>query len=418
MVCGRWRDIALGTPALWSYIHFSFWGDDMELLPQHAGNRLVRKVQLLLNHSGNCPLDLTLDLFATDDWGTPAIPVYTEPIIDALVRHSHRWATLDLTAGQKVLSSASWLPISERLPLLRNLRFCPVRLNEDQQDLIVDFFGVCPVLNTCTSICGGRTALPWAQITAVELLEWKLDPIFQLLTPANAGTWKRLTLMLDVEVHQTVATGSIGSACLNMLNALTVEACLHTQIACGFDILTTPQLSSLEIRGCVSREFKDKFSSESWDGKPIAAFLKRSSCIITHLHLKWLPMTDKHAIFLLQQMPHIESLIIEECSRQVDDRRMNKIVVPSLLQKLLLDGSSPTERILPQLSSLELVVHVDVPIKLLAEVLKSRQHCLKLVDIKIIGKKGKRPPAEFRKFCGFPFPKTIGNEIEHWTLSS
>ncbi|KAL0065736.1 hypothetical protein AAF712_007219 [Marasmius tenuissimus] len=107
-------------------------------------------------------------------------------------------------------------------------------------------------------------------------------------------------------------------------------------------------LSSLRIwgeRGCLTDEWP------TWDNTCLEAFLQRSSCFITSLHLDALPIIDMQVLALLRLIPTITSLCVGELSCEQE----NRIVTASFLDGL--NTSLDSVPLAPQLTHLKVRVH-------------------------------------------------------------
>ncbi|KAG8721335.1 hypothetical protein FRC09_008055 [Ceratobasidium sp. 395] len=90
-VCRRWRESAIQTPSLWSYIEFDFtdYGD-------HP--RLPRAEQLWLERSKGSPLHIQFYCLRNEDYGPPYVPrpLALPQMVEALLPYSNHIAALNL----------------------------------------------------------------------------------------------------------------------------------------------------------------------------------------------------------------------------------------------------------------------------------------------------------------------------------
>ncbi|KAJ8075909.1 hypothetical protein PM082_021541 [Marasmius tenuissimus] len=117
--------------------------------------------------------------------------------------------------------------------------------------------------------------------------------------------------MYKIGFNHTSDSGNTEHHSSNTVTSITSE--FDSQLAFGatFRLLTIPSLTSLHL--CGSNE--SLYEWPIWDGVAVADFLSRSSCSITSLCLKNLPITADQTITLLEHIPTLVSLEIEERRR-------------------------------------------------------------------------------------------------------
>ncbi|KAL0568369.1 hypothetical protein V5O48_013615 [Marasmius crinis-equi] len=138
-----------------------------------------------------------------------------------------------------------------------------------------------------------------------------------------------------------------------------------------------------------------------WTASVTADFLARSACSLTTLCLKRLPITDRQAIILLELMPDLTSLQIEE----LEDPGVtsNRVVTDTFLQQLVVDQESyrlgqAGDSFLPRLTDIRLRLHGNnlseqdlfavVSSRWIPEVARQAETgiaCLTSVDITVMG---------------------------------
>ncbi|KAI0036287.1 hypothetical protein K488DRAFT_82239 [Vararia minispora EC-137] len=106
-VCRRWREVALGTPWLWSNVTFCFGRD--------AATEFLRR-------SKNIPL--LLDVWVAPLYGTPAFEQYIEWVFDTVQWNIHRTHTLRIVDDFEPSFSTDWKSVVRAAPILKTLWMC------------------------------------------------------------------------------------------------------------------------------------------------------------------------------------------------------------------------------------------------------------------------------------------------------
>jgi hypothetical protein len=163
-ICRRWREIALGTPALWRAIALL---DEPDGIPPEYQADISH---VWLSRSGRCPLSVCLDAYYDEN---------AVHCLAAVVPHRERWEYLKLRV------SSSLPPIiAGPMPLLRHLDLKVLDF-VDPTNVVKVVLLELPLL--CTAILDDNAAslivLPWAQLTSLTLkrvLPEEFGPILSL----------------------------------------------------------------------------------------------------------------------------------------------------------------------------------------------------------------------------------------------
>ncbi|KAJ7623937.1 hypothetical protein DFH06DRAFT_1446606 [Mycena polygramma] len=143
-ICQRWREIALGTPALWSAISSFGHGDEPEL----------DIFELWLKRSRHCPISIKL--------GTESLWA-SDALVDVVIPHRARWQYL------KIDIEAENLPIFDGpMPLLRHLE---LMVEPGSGTGISLHASGMPMLRTLVlrNIDALEITFPWTQLTSLTL---------------------------------------------------------------------------------------------------------------------------------------------------------------------------------------------------------------------------------------------------------
>ncbi|KAK1229849.1 hypothetical protein PQX77_007067 [Marasmius sp. AFHP31] len=330
MVCGRWRDIIFSSPHLWSNVEIDFgaWTKGSDVMTQLS--------ELYLTRSQNSPLRLFLTL-PDDDYAYDGTVSERDGLLTTLrsiIGQCERWEHFSLTTLPEDFPSAIFESIRGRVPLLESLHLMKKGSEPKQWRQLSDYFGICPALHTLyispapDSHPGKRMSLPWSQIKTLRLCG-----------KVGIGRSGR-----DYTSHLVQ----------NGVKTLDILALGHQSEVDGvFKHTTLAGITSLRIWDR-STDLRDRWPT--WDSTCLEAFLHRSSCTITSLHLKSLPIIDVQVLSLLRMIPSITCLCIEEFR----NHGQNRIVTKPFLDGLTVSESTPSispSHFLPQLTDLKLVVH-------------------------------------------------------------
>ncbi|KAJ8093066.1 hypothetical protein PM082_020547 [Marasmius tenuissimus] len=378
MVCGRWREITLSTPSLWSSI--SLWLFDWiyvekmddedeytyEIRDTEEITRLTRILQLFLKRSQSTQLDLRLKFtlsYPMADCETRAVG----SVLDVLLPSASRWKSLTIPVSAGLLSDLPALSLFQNLPSL--------------QHLSLPFSWSGPPIGGCvsvTSLCLGLTVnpdmlhIPWHQIEKLHLqtfvgpIERALDTV-RLCPAAKDLTLEGLPLIVNPPANIPLIAPCVASFALRGLPPLSGPGRISV-----FQLFSFPKLSTL----AVSEDDIDMGANTFSD------FLRRSACKITHLTIqssyRYGLKEDKGVVIpFLALLPSLKALRLQEKPVSPTIREQfnrNKIVSRVLLRRFSAhqrcDSNSP---FLPHLTSLTLSVYgKDLDTEALIEAVTSR----------------------------------------------
>ncbi|KAJ6561990.1 hypothetical protein B0H19DRAFT_1143241 [Mycena capillaripes] len=182
---GRWRNIALSTPQLWTFWSFSI---DRNAT---ASPSLFSALELWLSRSKNRPLSIRLH-YPTCTTEDEATKDFTTAVIPIIRNHYRQWEDAEFStpvSSLAFLASESFQPTG--LPLLRRLT-----LGSSQEDWAgpttfrnpITLFMDAPHLRSVHLILGesgfsvmGRVHLPWAQLTSFTGTSFTADECLSVL---------------------------------------------------------------------------------------------------------------------------------------------------------------------------------------------------------------------------------------------
>ncbi|KAJ7623934.1 hypothetical protein DFH06DRAFT_1340255 [Mycena polygramma] len=244
-ICARWREIALGTPQLWSAIS-SF--DNC-----HA-HRELRIFKLWLQRARLCPLSIRLGTGAA--WANGRS-------VDAVVPHRARWKYLQIN-----LRAENLYLFDGPMPLLQHLEF----MVDSGLDLLNDIsLHEMPVLRTLIlhNIAALQVTFPWTQLTSLTLRAVNPSQCVPILmqTPNLVHCALRVYPHGGAEPRPDIALPSLESLILTDLGHRATDF---------LQDFVVPALRRLEV------------SQSFLAPNPIAsleAFISKSGCRLEELHL-------------------------------------------------------------------------------------------------------------------------------------
>ncbi|KAJ7613133.1 hypothetical protein FB45DRAFT_273115 [Roridomyces roridus] len=162
-ICRQWRNIALGTPALWSSFQVNLQRRNSESLRKQK----LQRLELWLERSGSCPLSIGL-------WDVPLGPVTTSvpssKFPEAIMRHAARLQHIHVEVPYEKLRGFTSAP----MPILRSVLIGPTDGNmladTTPSETAVSMCMLAPNLrevNLSTTTNPFTIILPWSQITTL-----------------------------------------------------------------------------------------------------------------------------------------------------------------------------------------------------------------------------------------------------------
>ncbi|KAK7049394.1 hypothetical protein VNI00_005995 [Paramarasmius palmivorus] len=349
-VCGRWREIALTMPSLWSSMNIRF---QRGWTKGGLYRQLYHLVLLFLDRSKSSPLDIVLNFKCR------LIHADAIPTLAALVSHSPRWQRLVLEdIPEECLRHEVFRTLGRhRMAMLTHLESS----HNGYDDTVWDDYQ-CHLFHDCPSLTSLKVAnsgpldhganLPWRQIKKLEIVNaYEIDGLDLLSRCSNVEqiTLERVSGMSEDGVEDE-GDGEF-SHIYHPISKITILAVEEDDVTCILKHSTLHELSSLEIQGA-----DDDW--DEWDASQevIADFLHRSSCHLTTLALSKLPISDSQTISLLYLLPTLTTLSIEE---RTGDICTNQVFTSSFLNRLSSVTRMTTHPFLPELAHVKFTLHAD-----------------------------------------------------------
>ncbi|KAF7360561.1 F-box domain-containing protein [Mycena venus] len=247
-ICRKWRDIALGTPALWRAMSLSGTHNTFDWL------------EVWLGRSGCCPLSIRLD-----EWADGDVPLASE-LISTVLLHRARLEHLQLRLfGPPPV-------IETRLPLLSHLDLefdddipnGPITFHEDDVPLLRAV--------TLDILASHSVILPWTQLTSLTLRVISFDSCGPILRQ----TTNLIHCQLDL-VHDHEESNHVPDITLPHLKSLCCSDNNYGQMSDCIGPLIVPALRSLQVTERFLGPYPIGF---------LTSFVSKSSCKLQDVHIR------------------------------------------------------------------------------------------------------------------------------------
>uniref|UniRef100_A0A0W0G6Q0 F-box domain-containing protein n=1 Tax=Moniliophthora roreri TaxID=221103 RepID=A0A0W0G6Q0_MONRR len=238
--------------------------------------------------------------------------------LSTIVGNSRNWRSLEFTGPPYIIHHEAFQIIRGCLPKLQHVALLSGP-HDIEHHAPLDIFNVCPNLRSLSlypEFARNDLAVPWQQIESTEL-----------------------TFFYDRD-------------------ALTFLSLCHDLKQC----LTLPQLPSPDVMALIPGA-DDLFDDMlSWDNELVECFLHRSSCFISSLSLRHIPISDQQTLHLLRLLPSLITLYIEEsCVPDYEQgRTTNRIITRRFLRETSVTELSvfnDAQTLLSRLNRLSMIIH-------------------------------------------------------------
>ncbi|KAJ7623967.1 hypothetical protein DFH06DRAFT_758692 [Mycena polygramma] len=245
-ICQRWREIALGTPALWS-----------ALSTRHTHEELALPIfEIWLKRSRHCPLSIRIgrgNAWASDE------------LIKAVIPHRARWEYLNIGLVAKDIRA-----LDSPMPLLRHLE-----LMVSSGPLADITLHQAPLLRTLVLNRSAATQItfPWTQLTSLALFNATAPECLAIL----AQTRTLVHCELQILFERTFGSQNQPEVTLPCLASLVLApADYYYSLPNVLPTLIVPALHSLTV----SESFLLPYPIDL-----LQAFISKSRCTLEELHL-------------------------------------------------------------------------------------------------------------------------------------
>ncbi|KAJ8095171.1 hypothetical protein PM082_010393 [Marasmius tenuissimus] len=308
MVCGRWRDIVVSRSSLWSALRiaFAFW--------EGRFSKLTKLVHTLVERSGSQPLDLELVFAGTTDGMETGI----SSILRILVQSSARWRHVCL----RFPGPTTIFPGHSALQNLQSLDINSVGMISPA---LYNLFKDSPSLHTLKidgrTLSDGRFDLPLDSIKTVQIWGGSTPDVLGFVS-----SFTHLEVLRLLHLRGSNDQNTLSQTLSPTVRSATFSWDTEEDADTSLRYFALPGLKFLTLSG-------DRKSWTSWANSTttISNFLTCSACSLTSLSLNRLPISDRQTITLLELIPSLTTLEIEE--RRLD--APNQMITESFLRRFV-----------------------------------------------------------------------------------
>ncbi|KAF8966612.1 hypothetical protein BDZ97DRAFT_621343 [Flammula alnicola] len=234
-VCSSWRDIAWGTPALWTNL-------SLHLTSMLKVSVQIPLIEQWLSRSGHLPLSIHLSSLADMSW----VGATFEGILGTINKHSTRWCNLDIRLPSPCYK---YLPVGDdanSFPLLQSITLKPPGGQSDREHR-VNIFST-PQLRRLTLSCLYLRSIvfQWEVVTTLDLESFYVDETLGMLQETTAVVHLTLRRILGGDDRHTLPDTCI---LLPSLEEVVVINDKGTELHGFFNKISTPKLHTLSYTG-------------------------------------------------------------------------------------------------------------------------------------------------------------------------
>ena len=360
-ICNAWRNVSKSASQLWRTI-------TIHMSNKHAEAQ-ASLLHSWLQRSATRPLAIKLledDTSGSeeDEWG---IDVASTAVINVLAQYSRQWHTIDFflpSSWKKIFSD-----MKHDLPLLTN---ATLRVAENSPSMMrVDAFAYAPRLREVHLVGYSITdvTLPWAQLNRLDGEYFGVDECLETLrlcTDLQRCQFERAHRRARPFIAQSITHENLESFELIMNGTNELHAL--------FGAMTLPNLKEIVL----------SFSGDEPLLREIVPLIRRSGCVLQHVHLVGVTPSEEELLGFLQELPMLQVFILINPVTESGGRLSRKLIQALKPRNIALeddhtmpedeleDEDSITPCLVPKLQRLEYQGAIDFTSHELLEFLVSR----------------------------------------------
>lgn len=280
--CARWRTLGLALPGLWARLKLEI------VETETASTGMMATLQLYLERSAKAPLSLDIFVGSTGEIDPRSGEESSSPALKLLLEHTSRWKTVRCLTDRKLSKDPLFLPILEDLAFE-----CPPWVEHPAK--VYQCFQYAPKIRTLTSD-DLKYNHRWVKPHRLALTS--LDVCFR---SGHINTLRNLPKLtaLRLDLPDWNPFNSYPPRSFPEVKSFTLQ--LNRDLLIALDAFIFPSLDELIV--CRAEAYYGR--QLTWPARAFSGFLWRSSCVLTHLSLNGVDISDEDFIGVLQLLPSL-----------------------------------------------------------------------------------------------------------------